>query len=144
MSADSRRALIAMTVLLMAPAILLLLFGLPQIVIAFVGLAADGTLAQSTMSREAIVGCLKIVGGALALLELGRLSLRTIQGHVYRFGIRFFVAAGLGLVATHYNYLLLGPEAALFVTLPLLFLAYRMWRVQRSIAVGATPGMPPP
>lgn len=140
MSSNSNRRLVVITALLMAPAVLLLLVGVPQMIAAFVGLASDGELTPSSISRDAMIGCLKIIGGVLALLELLRLAVRTIRGKKYVFGIRFFIALMLGLVATLYSYALFGLEAALFFSLPLLLLAYRMWRLQSQIANSDAPG----
>jgi hypothetical protein len=130
---NNSRTLTIVALVLTAPAALLLLFGVPEMIRAFVALAADNTLTASTMSRDAVVGCFKILGGLIALVELWRLAIKTIRGKRYKFGLTFWGALVFGLIATNYSYALFGPEAALFFSLPLLALAYYMWRLQKKL-----------
>lgn len=131
---DRKASLIFETILLTAPAVFIVVWGLPNMIVEVIHLYRFDPQGIGGISPEGWFGCLRVIGGAAALIELIRLATRTINGRPYRFGVWFFMAAGFGLVAAHYLYQMFGIRFAVFVFAPLLFLALHMHRLQMRLA----------
>lgn len=128
---DRRTLLVIETIVLVAPTALIVAWGIPHMLAEILRIYRFGSPAN--ISPEGWIGAFGVIGGALALGELIRLAMRTIAGRRYRFGPVFLIAVALGVVAVHEIQQLFGVGFAIFVSAPLVFLAFHMYRLQKKL-----------
>lgn len=119
------------TVLLLAPAGLLLLWGVPALVVEIWRVLRYSGVAGIT--QDGWIGVLRVRAGLLAVLEIVRLAHKTIRGEKYRVGVFFVFAILCGGIAASYLERLFGLAFAVVVTAPVVVLAARLLRVQNEI-----------
>lgn len=127
----TRKPLFWQTVLLLAPAGLLLLWGVPIVVVEIWRVLRYSGMAEVT--EDGWLGVLRVVAGLLAVLEVIRLAYRTIRGEKYRVGASFVIAVLCGGIAASYLERLFGLAFAVVVAAPAVVLVARLLRVQNEI-----------
>lgn len=127
----TRRPLFWQTVLLLAPAGLLLLWGVPVMAVEIWRVLRYNGLAE--VSGDGWLGVLRVGAGLLAVLEVIRLAQRTIRGKRYRVGVFFVLAVLCGGIAASYLERLFGLAFAVVITAPAVVLVARLLRAQDEI-----------
>lgn len=128
---EQKSRLIFELIFFVAPAALLSLWG-GGMTLSEIGRAHHyGYLSKLNLSDW--VGLSSTLGGPLALVELIRLSIKTINDKIYRFGLAFYMAGLFGGVATYYLYEISSLSFTLFVSAPLVFLIVHMCILQKRV-----------
>ncbi len=127
---EKRIPLVLEAAVLMAPAVLIVLWGIPHVFVELLRVYRLGVL--ESIPADGWTGLIGVIGGALALTELIRLASYTIGGRQYRLGLPFLLAVVFGLLAAYDLQRWFGLAFSVFVSAPLALLVAHMLYLQNT------------
>jgi hypothetical protein len=133
---NHRTFLILEAVLLLSPVVLLLVWAIPMVLIAFMfGLLSDG-VSYSISILSVFTEYFAVFGGVAALIELFYLVRKTIQEERFSFDMKFWFGIVLGIYATYYLYQITNIITAMIIVIPLFILVIHFVFVQIKTVPG--------